>query len=80
MSEKLEAILKPLMDYEKWLSKNHEGFQRAQKSYDEAQQNQVNAKNGEENNHYDEIRAGYANELAQIREAMRETYEKEATK
>lgn len=77
---KMPKWMEPLVKYERWLADNVEDFRKFQDEYAVVAKKQLNAKTTREADKWQEIRIDLAYKLTQIREAMRETYEKEGNK
>jgi len=77
---KMPKWMEPLVKYERWLADNVEDFRKFQDEYAIVAKKQLNAKTTREADKWQEIRIDLAYKLTQIREAMRETYEKEGNK
>jgi ABC-type phosphate/phosphonate transport system substrate-binding protein len=71
----VQEILAPLMAYEQWLEETHEGFAEAVKGYKQASKAQREAQDLQESERWQVVRLAYADEMAKIREEMKDTYE-----
>lgn len=71
----VNEILAPLMAYEEWLEENRKDFAEALKGYKQASKAQREANDLQESERWQVVRLAYADEMAKIREEMKDTYE-----
>jgi hypothetical protein len=80
MYSKIEELLAPLIGYEKWLEANHEEFSDLRLTYMAAHHKQANAQTVAQADKWQDLRLKCADRMAEIREEMKETYEKTLAK
>lgn len=71
----VQEILAEQIAFEQWLEQNDEGYAYAKRKYRQAQTEQVKADNSADANYWDRVRLKWADEMADIRTVMKDTYE-----
>jgi hypothetical protein len=66
-----------IVDFEKWLENTDEGYAYAKRKYEWARDQQLKADNPSDQNYWDSVSFKWANEMADIKAVMADTYQKE---